>query len=318
VQLFAELAASCQTSSNTQRKPVTLYGRIEELSTHSGAQLPALTRQGGRVDQSSPTTTRLPGKVTTYYGSSTTAPSYAPQSQSSFPESFLGYWQGTLRIHSNQFAPVAFQVDRDETLKEQELLAPGKEGSVSFTFGRTGNQLYLEPTQVVFSAPMSQSRHANELQALSLQMGPGFSGFIQNTPYYYGLEMGNVSGGVGVTGNSLHNQVVKNDIKQFGQGIVEQDLVSYNQENNPNSGRSQSGYSEIVLRFYPQGAQQFYVQVASVNYLADGRFKDKIFLYGTVQRTNTPAAPRQYQTLTPSIPSEMQDVFKQFPFGGSN
>lgn len=312
LQLAAVPGASSQSNAHPASGRVTLYGRIEELSTHSGAQLPVkLTSQQARVDQS-----RLLRIVPSLSGQ-VSSQAAAVSSGVGFPEAWEGYWNGTLKVHSNQFAPVSLQVDRDETLKEQELLAPGKEGSVSFTFSRVNSKLYLEPSQVVFSAPLSQSRHADDLRQLSAVLGAPnqglgaqMAGLLENTPYYYGLMMGNVSQGVGVTGNALHNEVIKNDVKQLAAGIVEQDLVSYNVERNPTNDRVQNGYSEIVLRFYKQSPQQLYVQVASVNYLSDGRFKDKILLYGTVQRANTPITPPPYsvQTIDSSMFSRIPDT----------
>jgi hypothetical protein len=312
VQLSIPLAGLSQPQVGTTSKPVKLYGRIEQLTTQNGAQLPAnLTRQpaqqSAKLDQ--PSSTQLPGRASIT----------AVKPQTYFPDAFLGYWQGTLKVHANQFSSLAYEVDREETTKEVELLAPGRVGSVTFSFVRNGGQLSLEPTRIVFSAPMSQSRHAEELKELANSnpmLGQDVAGFLQSVPYYYGLEMGNVAQGTGITGNALHNQVIKNDIRQLGNGIVEQDLVSYNQERNPRDGRMQSGYSEMVLRFYQQAGQQLYVQVASVNYLADGRFKDKILLYGTVQRASSTQS-RQYSVPPTSIPPALQDFIKQMTDGNS-
>ncbi|HEY9870064.1 MAG TPA: hypothetical protein V6D08_12935 [Candidatus Obscuribacterales bacterium] len=282
-------AGAAQPPAPPARKPTVLYGRIEEIVAGPGARLPvqlkALTPKLDTSRRLQSGASALLGKVV-----------------SSYPVDWRGFWSGTLKVHAAVFDPVRWQFDPEEASKERELLRPGTQGRVTFNFtSDRGGRIYLEPARVIFSAPMDRSRYAemlNQLQSmLGAQAGQGAM-LLQSVPYLYALHLGDLSNGVGVTGNLLQSRVVKNEITQLADGVLEQVVVTYNLVRNPTTGKTRYGYSESVVRFTRQSSNQLYVQAATVSYLQNGKFEDKTILYGTVARaTSHNAVPNPFQGL---------------------
>jgi len=281
-------------SAATARKPVKLYGRIEELCTTPGAKFPLkLQALTPKLDARGSLSAGVRNQA--IIGS---APTY-------FPTDWAGVFSGTLKVWTAQFDPVLWQFDAEETSQEQDLIKPGTEGQVSFDFTTGGNQhIELEPAQVVFTAPMTESRYKHEMQAAQQQMqqmmgnmpgmqemfnGSGTGGammqqIMQSVPYMFALHLGNLTQGTGVTGNLLEARLVKNDVKVLSATTLEQQVITYNQDVNKSTGRRHFNFTENVLRFTKLNRDQLYVQAASVDYDRNGKFESKVVLYGTVNR----------------------------------
>lgn len=282
-------AGAAQPPAPGPRKPTVLYGRIEEIVAGPGARLPVQLKA-------------LTPKLDTSRRLQTGASALLGKVVSSYPVDWRGFWNGTLKVHAAVFDPIRWQFDPEEASKERELLRPGTQGRVSFNFtSDRGGCIHLEPASVIFSAPMDRSRYAemlNQLQSmLGSQAGQGAM-LLQSVPYLYALHLGDLSNGVGVTGNLLQSRVLKNEITQLADGVLEQVVVTYNLVRNPTTGKTRYGYSESVVRFTRQSSNQLYVQAATVSYLQNGKFEDKTILYGTVTRaTAQNAAPNPFQGL---------------------
>jgi hypothetical protein len=280
------LAAPCASlypaafADDGASQPVKLFGRIEQLASGPGAKLPQLKALTPKLDTGS----TLKGSA-----SEQSSRPLSGKIASSFPVNWRGTWSGKLKIWSAQFDRIRWQFDPAEANKERELMTPGTEGSVSFTFSNDpSGRIALRPTQVIFSRPMEGSRYADVFQGMNTSQlgasGEMLAQAFRNIPYMYALHLGDLHQGVGVTGNLREAQVLKNEIRELKPGVLEQDIVNYNVDVNRESGKTQKGYSESVLRFYRQGTDRLYVQAATVGYTEKGRFMDKIVLYGTVSR----------------------------------
>ena len=252
---------------------ITLRGRLEELGGR-GASLPAgvvlnLKTRSAKLDQSFEH--KLQGRV------------------ASFPVDWRGSWSGSLKVWTNQFDPVAFDFDPEETQEVQRVMAPGQAASVTFTFFQQNNQIALQPAQMVFpprkDTPMArqmqqQIQNSPLAQMLGSQGGQLLAEMSAGTPVFV---LGDLAG-VGVTGNALNNQLVKNDIRQLKPGVLEQNLVVEQHEKHRKTGEQENSIAETVLRFTKISATQLYVQAASIDYRWDGHFKSKVIFYGTVTR----------------------------------
>jgi hypothetical protein len=99
------------------------------------------------------------------------------------------------------------------------------------------------------------------------------------------LNFGEVNGSMGeegLSGNAFHSKVLKNDIRQLSPTVLEQQIVTSEVQQIKKTGSTRNEYSETVIRFTKQSANQLYVQAASVNYTAAKRFERKFILYGTI------------------------------------
>ncbi len=272
-------------------KPVKLYGRIEQLCETSGATLPIkLQAQTPKYDASRPLRARASAGTT------------IGRAVAAYPTEWQGEWSGTLRIWTCQFAPSRWQFDAAEASEEQDLMRPGLDGQVTFNFARDNERrIELQPTQVVFSAPMTDDRLANLMKQMGgggqlLQGNPFAAAMMRSVPYMYAMHLGDLTSGVGVTGNALESRLVKNEIKALAPGTLEQQIVTYNADRSRATGKVRYSYSESVLRFTKMQSDQLYVQAASVDYDRNGRFESKVVLFGTVSR-GAPASPLQEMQL---------------------
>lgn len=263
------------------QKKLVLYGRIEELSG-SGANLPfkfKLQAQKPIIDK-----TILPGSAST---------GVLQGRVSSFPPDWVGAYSGDIKIHYSQYDKIRWDFDPAEASKEQQLTRPGTVGKVTFNFDQHGNKVLVEPAQVLFtttigaaggSATLNQMMGGAQGQMLQAMMGANAQAMMQNMPYMYVLHLGSVSHETGVTGNQLNSQVMKNDITQLKPNVLEECVVTWDNDRNPTTGKVRNSWSESVLRFTRLNSSQLYVQAATVKYRQDGKFENKILMYGTVTR----------------------------------
>lgn len=271
-------------------KPAVLYGRIEELCAGDSATLPLKLKPMQPMQPMRDTTrdTALQSRV-----ESNLLNGKASNNLQSYPIDFLGTWSGELTIFSSTFAPIRFEFDRSEAEKEHRLMRPGTKGQCSVTFyrGNSGNT-QLEPCEVTFTTTMDSGAMRNQMRQMfgnNPQLGSMFgnSSFMNaQIPYMYALHLGNLTAGTGVTGNQLKSQLVQNQLRQLTQGVMEQVVVTHDTDRNPSSGKTRLSYSESVLRFTKLDRNRLYLQAASVNYRNDGKFEDKVILYGTLNRVS--------------------------------
>jgi hypothetical protein len=274
----ASPATQSSSQSTTQKKApesqVLLKGRLEEIGG-SGAKLPVgvmlnLKTQTAHMDPG--VEKQLAGKV------------------ASFPSDWQGSYGGTITIYSAQFDPAAYQFDQEATIEEQKIEAPGTQGSTSFNFFRQNNIIALQPATIMLpprnDSPVSRQMQAQLRNSPMGQMLGGNGGAMLSmlTTTQPMMVLGDLSGATGVTGNALQNVVVKNDIRQLKQGVLEENLIVQESERHHETGQVKRTYSETVLRFTRLNPRQLYVQAASIKYRHDGHFLSKVIMFGTMTR----------------------------------
>ncbi len=281
------------------QKPVKLYGRIEELTATAGAKIPLKMQAMKPIRDASldTKTTSLEGKTSTL---STNLQSY--------PIDYRGSWTGEMTINSVNFDPSYFQFDRAAAEKEARLMKPGLRGRCTVTFFQdSSNKIQAEPTQVLFSGTDS---YADQLKVMggagALNSMLGGSGSLANNPMLanmqvpvtYSLHLGAPVQAYerGVTGNQLSKELMKNTLKELARGVLEQEVVTKDEDRQTDTGRVQTGYSESVLRFTRISQSQLYLQAAYVYYRNDGKFQAKYMLYGTLNRSYSQPAAHPYGT----------------------
>lgn len=277
--------------------PVTLFGRIEELNGNS-ATLPIKLNLKTQKPQLDPR-----GQALT---ASTSKQALSGGLVSSFPADWAGTWSGQIKLHAATFDKIRWEFDAAEATKEQQLMRPGTMGDVSFYFTQDrARRVSLQPTQVIFTASMGQSQVGQQMMNNMIGGGQNqtnnpFGGMlnsstmaamIQSMPYQFAMHLGDLTQGRGLTGNQLNSRLLKNDIRQLAPNVLEQCVVTWDNDYNPTTRKMRNGYSESVLRFTKLNASQLYVQAATVNYRQDGKFETKYLLYGTVNRAYAQRQP---------------------------
>lgn len=297
-------AASPGAATAQPKKPatLTLTGRIEELCKGNSATLPLKWKKMEPIRDPSLDPKPLVGKATA-------TPPLAARTQTSYPMDFRGTWSGSLTIYQRTYDPIRWQMDKEKADKEYKLLAPGRTGQVSIAFYQKPNGgVFMEPCQVVFQTTQTMAeatRTMNQQFGGMGQMGlsPQQAAMFANmqVPEIYALHLGDLHAGIGVTGNQLNSTLLKNDIKQLRSDVIEQNVITRDSDRNPRTGVVNLGFSESVLRFTRVSSNQLYLQAATVNYRNDGKFTDKVILYGTLNRSNgaAPAGLPQF----PGMPS---------------
>lgn len=272
-------------ATHPANQPVKLFGRIEELCGSSTAKIP-LKMQAMTPLRDASLDTKLSGKT----------------AMQSFPIDFRGTWSGELTVYTANWDKSYWEFDRAEADKESSLLKPGTRGRVSVTFYQgSSNKTELQPCEVVFTSTVSA---AEQMATMRKMMGnsPMSSMFGNNPmmanmqlPYMYALHLGDLTSGTGVTGNQLQSQLMKNTLKELARGVIEQEVVTRDWDRNATTGKTKTGYSESVLRFTRMSERQLYLQAASVSYRSDGKFQNKVILYGTLDRSSAAAStPNPY------------------------
>lgn len=282
-------------TTGAKSKPITLYGRIDQIASEASVQMPSLQVEKPSLDLSR----RTPLKA------STSESRFSGSVESSFPMDFSGTWGGTIRVWRYSVSPLSYEEDANESNKLREILTPGTAGDVNFTFQHAMGKIDLEPAQVRIMIPASQSfSYQKMMQGGAGGMGGMVSQMMANMKVPVILHFGTVSTNgsmeVGVSGNQIDQRVVKNEIRQLASDVVEEQIVTRN-SSVQSSGRSEQGYTESVLRFTRQSASQMYVLAASVDYDASGKFLRKLIMYGNVNRgqvMNTSPVPTGMGNMT--------------------
>jgi hypothetical protein len=270
-------------------KSTMLYGRIEELTSGAGAKFPIILKaQTAKMD---------PRGVAMKGGAAETL--YSGSLVKSFPNNYAGTWGGKLQVYANQEDRLYYDVDPEEAKQTAELLKPGLLGQCNLQFEQRGSMINLEPAQIFFSVPMSESRLSGMMNSMGQGQTVNIPGFgsmpggggmgammksmMSSMPYIFSVNLGE-SAGTGVTGNQQQSSVLKNDIHQLSPTVVEQQIVTTESTTNAKTGRTRRGYSETVVRVTRYDSMRLYVQTASVDYSADKRFLRKLVFNGYVTK----------------------------------
>ena len=303
-----------------------LYGRIEEIVQGPGAQFPVvLHAQTAKMDIRQTAKLQQHGEA-----------SFSGVVVRSFPQQYTGTWGGSLKVWTSQIDPICWQIDADEANRIRQLLTSGREGTVNFNFFQdSSGTIDLEPAQVVFMVPMKDTHMQEEMNSLlGKGMGQGDSGLnlpgmdakqvagmmrqmanSMNVPIMVCFGNVNRSDVEGVSGNTLRASVIKNNIRQLGPGVLEQQIVTRETQRNNKTGTVRQEYAETVIRFTNQGANSLYVVAAAVNYTSDRKFERKLILYGTVRKGQVmPDMSNPLGGLNNMLPGNSQMPAGQNPF----
>lgn len=268
-----------------------LRGRLEEVGG-VGARLPVgLSLKGLKAEVAHEDTSVLPPKQLQSGASATSVTAKA--AAASFPVDWRGSFGGPLTIHDSQIDTAAWTADREEAAQIQQIMQRGVKANATFNFSQDGRKISLEPAKLVFPARKSKSSQREIEQALSSSgMGSMFggangnmlksmiSGMNTSIPVMY---LGELAPSRGVAGNEISAVLLKNNVKQLKEGVLEQDLIVRLRDKSA-AGVVQMKISETVLRFTKLNQSQLYVQAAQITYRNDGHFLEKVLFYGTVTR----------------------------------
>jgi len=297
------------------RKTTMLFGRIEQIAGHAGAQFPVLKALTPQFDLRA-TSTQLKAKATETQLSGTVV--------SAFPQDYSGNYGGTLTIWRFEQDPVAYQLDASEAKWTALAMKQGLTGDVNFNFVRAGNgKMTLEPAQISFMVPLQDTYASAQVnQMFNGTQGGQMGGLMQSmmgsmagsmkVPVQ--LYLGNVQTSgmeTGVSGNQLRETVLKNEIRELSAGVLEEQIVTEEVSRNVQTGAIVKSYGETVLRFTKQSSDQFYVQAAVVTFTDTRRFKRKVILYGTVRKGQV------VQQNQPNVMPGMGDLSKMMGVPGA-
>ncbi len=308
-----------QKPAQASGKPTMLYGRIEELTAGAGAKFPVLKAMTAKLDPRGVGGLKG-GAVDTIYSGSVVR---------SFPTTFEGVWGGKLQVYENQQDRLYYELDPEEAKQTAELLKPGLLGQVNLQFEQRGSVVNLEPAQIFFSVPMSESRYSGMMSSMGQGqttnipgfgnmpggMGAMMKSFMSQMPYIFSVSLGNAAG-TGVTGNAVSASILKNDIHQLSPKVVEQDLVTTESSTNAKTGRTRRGFAETVVRVTVYDSMRLYVQAASVDYNSDKRFLHKIVFNGYVTKGQTEQVNPMGSLSIPGMPGMSNPAGGANPFQG--
>ncbi|MDZ4832954.1 MAG: hypothetical protein SGJ27_04060 [Candidatus Melainabacteria bacterium] len=275
-----------------------LFGRIDQIAGEANVEMPVLKMEKAQLDTVRRAPLRAAASESRFSGSVAT----------SFPMDFSGTWGGTIKVWRYSVSPLSYEVDAAESKKLRDILSPGTAGDVNFVFQHESGNIDLEPAQVRIMIPASQSYSYQKMMQGGGQM-QGMGGMVSQMManmkvpviLHFGTVSTNGSMEVGVSGNQIDQRVVKNDIRQLAPTVVEEQIITKNNSVQSGNGKSESGYTESVLRFTRQSSSQLYVLAASVDYDSSGKFLRKLIMYGNVVRgqvMNTSPVPTGMGNLT--------------------
>lgn len=292
--------ATAKTTLSGKAQTMKLFGRIDQIAGEANVEMPVLKMEKAQLD-AAPVRREAPLRA------AASESRFSGSVATSFPMDFSGTWGGTIKVWRFAEAPLSYEIDPAESRKLRDILSPGTSGDVNFVFQHAYGKIDLEPAQVRIMIPASQSYSYQKMMQSGGQMegmGGMVSQMMANMKVPVILHFGTVSTSgsmeVGVSGNQIDQRVVKNDIRQLAPEVVEEQIVTQN-SSVQSGGRSESGYTESVLRFTRQSPTQLYVLAASVDYDRSGKFMRKLIMYGNVVRgqvMNTSPVPTGMGNLT--------------------
>ncbi len=282
--LIEETARAATAVKQAPKKPIMLFGRLEEISGKAAPTFPIVLKS---LTPKMDTSGLLKGQATTG--------TLAGTVERSYPTDFRGTWGGTLTMAQLVNSPLSYQIDPEETRKVASLVRPGSQGTVNFSFSTDARGNVIgSPVTITFMVPANQT---NSFQAAMQQAGganamgnQAMAGMMQsmmgNMKVPIAMRFGEFQSDAstpGVSGNSLSISLISNRIRQLSPGIMEQQMITQENERTK-AGKAYSTYNENVFRFTQRGSSQMYVEVASVSYDMARRFMRKYVLYGYINK----------------------------------
>lgn len=282
--LIEETARAAAPVKQAPKKPIMLFGRLEEISGKAAPTFPIVLKS---LTPKMDTSGLLKGQATTG--------TLAGTVERSYPTDFRGTWGGTLTMAQLVNSPLSYQIDPEETRKVASLVRPGSQGTVNFSFSTDARGNVIgSPVTITFMVPANQT---NSFQAAMQQAGganamgnQAMAGMMQsmmgNMKVPIAMRFGEFQSDAstpGVSGNSLSISLISNRIRQLSPGIMEQQMITQENERTK-AGKAYSTYNENVFRFTQRGSSQMYVEVASVSYDMARRFMRKYVLYGYITK----------------------------------
>jgi hypothetical protein len=282
--LIEETARAATPVKQAPKKPIMLFGRLEEISGKAAPTFPIVLKS---LTPKMDTSGLLKGQATTG--------TLAGTVERSYPTDFRGTWGGTLTMAQLVNSPLSYQIDPEETRKVASLVRPGSQGTVNFSFSTDARGNVIgSPVTITFMVPANQT---NSFQAAMQQAGganamgnQAMAGMMQsmmgNMKVPIAMRFGEFQSDAstpGVSGNSLSISLISNRIRQLSPGIMEQQMITQENERTK-AGKAYSTYNENVFRFTQRGSSQMYVEVASVSYDMARRFMRKYVLYGYITK----------------------------------
>ena len=277
-------AAAPKRQSN---QPMRLFGRIEEISGHSGASFPALQAMTPKMDPRGVAPKRAAVAQSTYSGTLV----------KSFPPAYSGTWGGNLQVQQEQIDRAYYSYDPEEAQRTAQAMKVGMMGAVNFSFQNLGtNKVALEPAEVMFMVPGSDTSAGDQISAMfggsgmqNSPMGAMMKQMANQMQVPLMMHFGQAStfghaGETSLSGEQYQSTLLKNDIRQLEPGVLEQQIVTKHVYYAKNTGQPRTGYGETVIRFIWRGPTQMYVQAASVDYNSGKQFLTKTVLGGYITK----------------------------------
>jgi hypothetical protein len=218
----------------------------------------------------------------------TASASTGPDRQPEIPDDFTGSWSGDMTVSMVDFGSNMFNFDRAEAEQQQRLITQGRQGRCTVSFTKMGDRVEMQPTQIVFSAPISQAiqemgQGNSTIAALGGLLGNNNPMLAGKTIPEFALPLGMMASNRGVTGNQLGSELMKNKLKQPGQGIIEEQIVTRDSDRNK-SGQVKVTFAESDLRFRQMDSNRLYCEAAAVSYDEQGNYLNKVILKGYLDK----------------------------------
>lgn len=295
--LKEEVAKTAAPAAAVPKKPVLLFGRLEEISGRATPTFPIVLKAlTPKMDNSG----LLKGQAT--------AGTLAGTVVRSYPADFRGTWGGNLTLAQMQIAPLNYQLDPDDATKSARILRNGSVGTANFTFATDARgNITAEPTQIAFMVPANLTNAYEQMGAQTGGQGMGNAAMAGMMKQMMGnmkvpvvIKFGNFQSSAavtGVSGNQFSIGVLSNRLRQLSPGIMEQQIITQENIRVARTGKQYSTYNENVFRYTERGSTQMYVEVASVSYDMSRRFLRKMVFYGYVNKGAVQPDPTNPNTM---------------------
>ena len=281
----AASVAPKQAAEPAKAKAFKLYGRIDQLFGSSGASFPTLKAETPKMDAR--------GVKIQAHAAHVAQSVFSGAIVKSFPTDYAGTWGGQLQAQVVQIDPGYYSIDPEMARRTAQAMRVGAVGAVNFQFANlAAGKVSLEPARILFMVPAKDTVQGDQMSAMFGQAGGANNPMgdmlknmtaNMNVPVVVSFgESPDLPGAVSVTGGQIHAKVLKNEIRQLGPGVLEQDIVS--QVSSWDKGVVHNGFTETVIRFTARNSQQMYAQAASVDFSDRRRFEMKTVFAGWITK----------------------------------
>lgn len=281
------------------KKPVTLFGRLEELVAGSGVELPVVLRaQIPRLDKR-----KLPkpvrGQVREFSG----------QIVESFPADWAGLWAGPVTVTKHEYVKDSWRGDALKTYLARITGKPGRRGETMCEFSLDENsKIVLKPFRAVFMvelmpSPLEQILSLTGADSLSGVHPPNSTARTAQRPTVraIGLPFGLSQSYHGITGEMARINILMNELRELAAGVVEKDIVARISNVNQISQGPGSSLVEDVVRFGKRDDGGLDINAVVVEYSPQGNFRAEVVIAGTVHRV--PAKQGPIKSALPGAPN---------------